>query len=155
MHDINAAIGAEASPVRSSSIPCHLRAELPLLEFELGEEGEKFSVSAFDYTMEVDYAKMGYPSIGTRCASLILPVEDIGLPSDGEMIMLGSAFLKGRYSVWDWGRMEVGCEFYLLSPLVRILVLVPFCKYQSIIHFALLRSGCSEWCDGVMILTGF
>ena len=88
------------------SVTCEQRAMLPEIVFNLA--GYNFSLTPYDYTFEwpiEDY--------GSRCVSAIMP---IGLPTqDTTEIMLGSAFLRAFYSVFDLDGPTVGC----MSPPMR------------------------------------
>ena len=88
------------------SITCEQRAMLPEITFNL--VGCNFSLTPYDYTFE--WPIEGY---GIRCVSAIMP---IGLPpQDTTEIMLGSAFLRTFYSVFDLDGATVGC----MSSLIR------------------------------------
>ncbi len=82
------------------SVACEQRAMLP--EITLNLAGCNFSLTPYEYTFE--WPIEGY---GTRCVSAIMP---IGLPpQDTTEIMLGSAFLRAFYSVFDLDGATVGC----------------------------------------------
>lgn len=88
------------------SVKCEMRAMLPEIAFNLA--GCNFSLTPYDYTFE--WPIEGY---GSRCVSAIMP---IGLPpQDTTEIMLGSAFLRAFYSVFDLDGPTVGC----MSPSMR------------------------------------
>jgi saccharopepsin len=98
------AIGAQPGPYWYHNVPCARRGELPALTFTLG--GYNFSISAFDYTHEVDLQGAGLICITTFAAASEFLVDDT------DVIVLGSPFLKGVYGVFDMERREVGREFF-------------------------------------------
>ncbi|KAI9770478.1 MAG: Vacuolar protease A [Geoglossum umbratile] len=110
---LTAAIGAERGPYWFSNIPCSRRGELPSLTFSLGPDGRNFSISAFDYTHQIDL-----PGAGLTCITTFGPANDF-YGEDVDLMLLGSPFLKGIYGVFDMGKQEVGCEF-LIQPLVVV-----------------------------------
>jgi saccharopepsin len=88
------------------SIDCSKRKLLHNITITLG--GEEFVLSPWEYTIETD---AGGFSEGRRCASAFVPNE-IG---QGSNIVLGSAFLRAFYGVFDVDRRTVSCEY---SPLL-------------------------------------
>ena len=81
------------------SVACEQRAMLPEITFNL--EGCNFSLTPYDYTFE-----WPIEGDGTRCVSVIMP---IGLPpQDTTENMLGSAFLRAFYSIFDPDGRTVG-----------------------------------------------
>jgi saccharopepsin len=84
-------------------IRCQRRKTLPNITFNLG--GQNFTLTPYDYTLE-----WRIPHKETICVSAL-----IGLgtdPSTSKEIILGSAFLRAFYSVFDLERKEIGCRFY-------------------------------------------
>ncbi|KAG8527198.1 uncharacterized protein KY384_008628 [Bacidia gigantensis] len=102
--NITAAIGAEEGPWWFHSVPCSRRPYLPDLTFELG--GHNFTITAFEYTMEMDI----WQELGLVCLSSIWGADEFGFPGNGEWIMLGNAFLRAFYSVFDFEKQEVGSQ---------------------------------------------
>jgi len=98
------AIGAEPGPYWYHNVPCARRGELPALTFTLG--GHNFSISAFDYTHEVDVWGAGLICITTFGAA-----SEFGL-RDADILVLGNPFLKGMYGVFDMEKREVGCKCF-------------------------------------------
>ena len=93
--------GADVA-MRSRS--CEERKTLPDLTINLGPDGQKIVLTPWDYMFEVEDK-----IYGTRC---ILPFD--GLPDmlDGfEYIMLGTAFLNGLYSVFDYDNQTISRKF--------------------------------------------
>jgi saccharopepsin len=86
-------------------IPCERRQELPTLTFSIAEHN--LTISPFDYTLEVDFPWMS-PQIGRICLLSFQNTENFGMPSD--LLVLSSPFLRGFYTVFDAGKMEVGCK---------------------------------------------
>lgn len=85
---INAQIGAKKGWTGQYTIDCAARAKLPDLTFNLG--GHDFTLSPFDYTLEVSGS----------CISVITPMD---FPDPiGPMAILGDAFLRRYYSVYDY-----------------------------------------------------
>jgi len=72
------------------SIDCSERRRLENITITLA--GEAFVISPWEYTIEVETADSG-----KRCASAFMPNEDYG----DENIVLGSAFLRAFYGVFD------------------------------------------------------
>ena len=83
---------------------------MPSLTFDLGIGGKtaNFTLSPWDYTLEVDL-----PNVGTVCLFTVFPSGEFGLPKD--LVLLGAPFLRAIYGVFDFGRGRVGCEFSLVS----------------------------------------
>lgn len=85
---INAQIGAKKGWTGQYTIECSARAKLPDLTFTL--DGNDFVLSPFDYTLEVSGS----------CISVITPMD---FPDPiGPMAILGDAFLRKYYSVYDF-----------------------------------------------------
>ena len=103
--NMTAAIGAQPGPYWFYNIPCERRQELPLLTFTL--DGHNFSISAFEYTIEMDDP---IPHMGRICITMFMESGDFGLGNDGNFIMLGNSFLRGFYSSWNFEEKEVGCK---------------------------------------------
>lgn len=76
------------------SVDCEKRAELPDVSFTLG--GYNFTLSAYDYTLEVQGS----------CISSFIGM-DFPKPV-GPLAILGDAFLRRYYSVYDLGSDSVG-----------------------------------------------
>lgn len=82
------------------SIDCAKRAELEDFTLTLG--GHDFVITPYEYTIEMDVEEWG----GHRCIGAILP-----LPNYGEkFIVVGSAFLRAFYAVFDLDERTVSCE---------------------------------------------
>lgn len=101
--NLTAAIGAARGPYWFQHIPCERRQELPLLTFTLG--GEDFSISAFEYTLEIEEL---LPHLGRICVTSFMGADEFSLPRDWEGMVLGHPFLRGFYSRWNFGKKEVG-----------------------------------------------
>lgn len=73
---------------------CDKRASLPNMHFVL--DGHNFTLSAFDYTLEVSGS----------CMSAFMGMD---FPEPvGPLAILGDAFLRRYYSVYDLGKGTVG-----------------------------------------------
>lgn len=84
---INAQIGAKKGWTGQYTLECSTRAKLPDLTFTL--DGHDFVLSPFEYTLEVSGS----------CISVITPMD---FPEPiGRMAILGDAFLRRYYSVFD------------------------------------------------------
>ncbi|KAI9762022.1 MAG: hypothetical protein M4579_000658 [Chaenotheca gracillima] len=97
-------MGAEPIPFYLMSIPCERRDFIPDVTFNLA--GHNFTMSPFEYTLPVMVA--GY---GLRCLSTFFPLGDVmkpDEPTEPPFIILGSAFLRGFYSVFDLDSGTVG-----------------------------------------------
>lgn len=105
LHNVTEAVGAKLARGFFYSIPCERRQELPTMTFTLG--GQNFSISAFDYTLEID-APWLQPEPGRIC--VLGMVEADRFPYPQNTLILSSPFLRGLYSVFDAGKKEVGCE---------------------------------------------
>jgi hypothetical protein len=107
-------IGAEPFNPVLDSIPCDRRPYLPELTFTIG--GHNLTITAYDYVFEFLPVLPGY---GPTC--LVWLSEDWRRDSDGNnVIMLGSTFLKGLYTVFDFEHRELRCKYlpvcYGLEP---------------------------------------
>lgn len=91
---INAKIGATKSWSGQYQVECDSRDKLPDLTLNLG--GTNFTLSAYDYTLEVSGS----------CISAFTPM-DFPKPI-GDMAIIGDAFLRKYYSVYDVGKNAVG-----------------------------------------------
>ncbi|CAN6611389.1 saccharopepsin [Trichomonascus vanleenenianus] len=91
---LNAQIGAEKSWSGQYTIDCNKRASLP--DLTLNFDGYNFTLSAYDYTLEV----------GGSCVSSFTPM-DIPAPI-GPMAIIGDAFLRRYYSIYDLDNNAVG-----------------------------------------------
>lgn len=90
----NKEIGAKKGFNGQYTVECEKRASLPDLTFTL--TGYNFTISATDYILEVQGS----------CISAITPL-DIPEPA-GPLAILGDAFLRKWYSVYDLGTNSVG-----------------------------------------------
>ncbi|KAI9854827.1 MAG: Vacuolar protease A [Trichoglossum hirsutum] len=103
--NLTKAIGASSGPYWFENVPCSRRPELPTLTFGLGPDGGRnFTISAFDYTYEIDH-----PTAGLICIPTFQASEDF-YGEECEVVNLGSAFLKRFYTTFDMGKREIGCE---------------------------------------------
>lgn len=91
---INTFIGARKGWTGQYQLDCDSRAKLPDLTFNLG--GRNFTIGPYDYTLEMDGA----------CISAIIPM-DFEDPI-GPMAIIGDAFLRKFYSVYDMANNTVG-----------------------------------------------
>ena len=90
------------------SVPCEQRGVMPDLTFNLA--GQNFTLTPYDYTFEWPIKQST-----TRCVSAIMP---FGIEQYDE-IVLGSAFLRAFYSVFDLDTFTLGCRsapFAVSSP---------------------------------------
>jgi len=101
--NITTAVGARPGPLWFYNIPCERRQELPTLTVTLG--GHNFSISAFEYTLEVEI-----PDQGVTCLMSIMDKSDFSLPRPWNGIILGNPFIRGFYSVFDMEKREIGCK---------------------------------------------
>ncbi|KKK23865.1 hypothetical protein AOCH_005413 [Aspergillus ochraceoroseus] len=91
---INAQIGAKKGFSGQYSIDCAKRDSLPDITFTLA--GHNFTISAFDYTLEVQGS----------CISAFMGMD---FPEPvGPLAILGDAFLRKWYSVYDLGNSAIG-----------------------------------------------
>lgn len=91
---INAKIGATKSWSGQYQVDCDARENLPDLTLNLG--GTNFTLSAYDYTLEV----------GGSCISAFTPM-DFPQPI-GDLAIVGDAFLRKYYSIYDLKKNAVG-----------------------------------------------
>lgn len=91
---INSKIGATKSWSGQYQVDCGSRDSLPDLTLNLG--GTNFTLSPYDYTLEVSGS----------CISAFTPM-DFPQPI-GDLAIIGDAFLRRYYSVYDLGRDAVG-----------------------------------------------
>ena len=81
------------------SVPCEQRGVMPDLTFNLA--GKNFTLTPYDYTFEWPIKQSR-----TRCVGAIMP---FGVEQYDE-IVLGSAFLRAFYSVFDLDTSTLGCK---------------------------------------------
>ncbi|KAL9617616.1 MAG: hypothetical protein Q9160_007582 [Pyrenula sp. 1 TL-2023] len=98
---ISAAIGARPGPYWFENVPCSDRLYLPSLTIGLG--GHNFTLSAFDYTLEI-YLK----GTGSVCLVTFIGSDEFGFGED--YAWLGAPFMRGVYSVFDMEKREVGSK---------------------------------------------
>ncbi|KAI9728276.1 MAG: Vacuolar protease A [Cirrosporium novae-zelandiae] len=91
---LNKEIGAKKSYNGQYTVDCNKRDGLPDLTFTLS--GHNFTISSFDYILEVQGS----------CISALMGM-DIPEPA-GPLAILGDAFLRQWYSVYDLGNNAVG-----------------------------------------------
>jgi hypothetical protein len=75
------------------------------MTFTLG--GQNFSISAFDYILELDMPWL-QPEPGRICVLGLMDQNGFSVPSN--TLVLSSPFLRGFYSVFDAENKEVGCK---------------------------------------------
>lgn len=91
---INSEIGAKKGWTGQYTLDCASRANLPDLTFQLG--GHNFTISPYDYTLEVSGS----------CISAITPMD---FPEPvGPLAIIGDAFLRKYYSIYDLKHDAVG-----------------------------------------------
>jgi len=91
---LNSEIGAEKGWNGQYTVDCAKRSDLPDLTFTL--TGHNFTISAFDYVLEVQGS----------CISALMPMD---FPEPvGPLAILGDAFLRKWYSVYDLGSNTIG-----------------------------------------------
>lgn len=91
---LNKEIGAKKSFSGQYTVECDKRASLPDMTFTL--TGHNFTISANDYILEVQ-------------GSCISAIQGIDIPAPaGPLVILGDAFLRKWYSVYDLGNNAVG-----------------------------------------------
>ena len=110
----NKEIGAKKSFTGQYTVDCEKRDELPDLSFTL--TGYNFTISPYDYILEVQGSCISsFMGESTLCPfdycyrdSLIL-LSGIDIPEPvGPLAILGDAFLRKWYSVYDLGTNSVG-----------------------------------------------
>lgn len=91
---LNAQIGAEKSWNGQYTLDCEKRKELPDLTFTF--DGYNFTITPYDYTLEVSGS----------CISAFTPMD---FPDPiGPLAIIGDAFLRKYYSIYDIGKDAVG-----------------------------------------------
>lgn len=91
---VNSKIGAEKSWSGQYQIDCEKRESLPELTLTFG--GHNFTLSPYDYTLEV----------GGSCISVFTPMD---FPEPiGDLAIIGDAFLRRYYSIYDLKKNTVG-----------------------------------------------
>lgn len=90
----NKEIGASKSFTGQYTVDCEKRSSMPDISFNL--KGHTFTLNAFDYTLEVSGS----------CMSAFMGMD---FPEPvGPLAILGDAFLRRYYSVYDMGNGAVG-----------------------------------------------
>lgn len=127
------------------SVACKQRAIMPDLTFNLARKS--FTLTPYDYTFEwpIEQAE-------TRCVSAIFPfgVEQY------DVIVLGSAFLRAFYSVFDLDTNTLGCKsalmhlalYYCWASANFIQSLLYLIRLESEIMKCAIRSGFSPTSNG-------
>ncbi|KAK9433057.1 aspartic peptidase domain-containing protein [Lipomyces doorenjongii] len=91
---LNMEIGAKKNWQGQYTVDCEVRSKLPEISFNLG--GYDFAISAEDYIMEVQGS----------CISAFMGMD---FPEPiGPLVILGDAFLRKWYSIYDIGNNSVG-----------------------------------------------
>lgn len=91
---LNAQIGAEKGWNGQYSVDCEKRDSLPDLTFNFN--GHNFTITPYDYTLEVSGS----------CISAFTPMD---FPEPvGPLAIIGDAFLRRYYSIYDLGKDRVG-----------------------------------------------
>uniref|UniRef100_A0A0D6QWU6 Peptidase A1 domain-containing protein n=1 Tax=Araucaria cunninghamii TaxID=56994 RepID=A0A0D6QWU6_ARACU len=91
---LNKEIGAKKSFTGQYTVECEKRDSLPDMTFTL--QGKDFTISPYDYILEVQGS----------CISAIMGID---FPASvGPLIILGDAFLRRYYSIYDYGNDAVG-----------------------------------------------
>jgi len=103
---LKAVIKPDRIPWFTESIDCERRAELPDVTFDLG--GHNFTLTPYDYTLEMMMGDYGF-----RCLSAFQQWDT--QQGHIDIIVLGSAFLRAFYSVFDYDNKELGCKFSTCS----------------------------------------
>ncbi|KAF3908563.1 Saccharopepsin [Orbilia brochopaga] len=91
---LNTQIGAKRSWNGQYTVDCDKVPTLPDMTFHLA--GHNFTISALDYTLNVQ----------NTCISAITPLDMP--PRIGPLAILGDAFLRRHYSIYDLGNNKVG-----------------------------------------------
>jgi len=101
VYDLIDSLGFEEMFTLPPSVNCDQRPYMPDITFNL--EGKNFTLTPYDYTLD-----WNIPRGPRRCVTAILP---IGMPEmDHGEIILGSAFLRAFYAVFDLDSRTIGCE---------------------------------------------
>lgn len=91
---LNAKIGAKKGWLGQYLVECETRDNLPPLTLTFG--GKNFTLSPYDYTLE----------ISGSCISVFTPMD---FPEPiGDLAIIGDAFLRRYYSIYDVGKDRVG-----------------------------------------------
>lgn len=101
--DILEIIGAEPFNLLWDAVPCDRRPYLPELTFSIG--GHNLTITAYDYTFEFEMPFGFEPA----CIVWFGRNEDWGYGEN--LVVLGNLFLKGFYTVFDFGSKEMRCEY--------------------------------------------
>lgn len=100
------------------SIPCDQRGSLPVLGFSFGPDGrdsELLNLTGFDYIREL-HDLFRPPGDEPFCAINLEDASDYGVGDN--VAVLGSAFLKGFYTTFDFYEREIQCELSLLGNIM-------------------------------------
>jgi len=99
---LKAVIQPDRIPWFTETIDCQRRANLPDVIFDLG--GNSFTLTPYDYTLE-----MMLGDYGVRCLFAFQPWDM--QEGQRDVIVLGSAFLRAFYSIFDFDNRQLGCKF--------------------------------------------
>ncbi|KAJ1548542.1 Vacuolar protease A [Cladochytrium tenue] len=96
---INKKIGATKTPQGQYAVECSAIDGLPVLEFYIA--GVPFTLEGKDYTLQVDGL-----GVSKQCISAFIGMDLP--PSIGPLWIVGDAFLRKYYTIYDLGNMRVG-----------------------------------------------
>jgi Eukaryotic aspartyl protease len=88
-------------------ISCDLIPELPDLLFTLGD-GQTVRITSKEYVFRYDYEDVTPPEHVCHVA-----IDDSSYHSEypDNVVVLGSPFLRGFHSIWDWGSETISCKW--------------------------------------------
>ncbi len=113
------ATGADCSDIcKGCQVNCSTLHELPHVTFNLG--GHNFTITGEDYTVKTDIWWPFCPYPGDYCQVNIGP-DTRGGEEKSKTIDLGTSFLRGVYSAYDFDDRSVHRKSHPLSYLVRLI----------------------------------
>jgi hypothetical protein len=97
---------------RINMIPCPQISELPDLLFTFGD-GQTVKITSHEYVVTYEFNIDPRPPVQLCHVAIADSVDYPEYPDN--VIVLGSPFLRGFHSIWDWGSQTIGCKYDIFN----------------------------------------